>query len=361
MELVLEKDVNITYLNVRGVILIPKKMDYFLPILQHIKEMKSSRTNEKLLSENLLGNENIEIAKSLLSQCEYLELLKKNNQYYDITDKGNTAIQEEMFFVPQEGTWQISFAIDIMFPGNLQILEIKPTEIELYRNKNTETNSRQHKNEMINLPASLIKLKKIRVKRIDDNDVIIGHIEGKAEKLKLTKGRIKWNPGGKSFTFSENTIDKFITIPFSNFTSDQIWKELLESKKMYKNWNKDNQKLSVNFDRIPEQERIQMKQALVFKKPKLFKCGIFNDVKCSVDIWPQTKNDAQKWAEFLFYHKITQYVTEENYKKWNMEIKEKFSDYDIQIKERSMLISNEYVQKHKNVFWYLHAMEDWNL
>lgn len=359
MDLKLDKEIVIESLNIRAVISFPEKIGYFLPILHHVIEM-GGKTNAKSFSKKLLGSENIEIAKSLLSQCEYLGLLEKEQNDYKITKEGNIAIQEEIFFVPQEGTWNIMFANDNMIPNDLQVVKIEPVKVDYFSNQKLSM-SEKSKNKRVILPKFVSSLHNTRVKCIIGSDFIIKKFEKKAEITKQTKGHISWKPRKELLVFSINDNKDSITIPFSPITHDQIWEELLKSKNIRGDWNKNNGKIFVSFNQTTTQERIDMQRVLVFEKPKILQYGAFKDLRLTVNIWSKTKYDAQQWAEFLFYKSITEYATKGNYEKWRKNIQTKFADYKIQIKKRSDLIPDEYNKKHTAKFWYLSAMEDWNL
>ena len=149
VDIILKKRITVKTIIVRADISFLKPINYFLPILQHMKE-NSWRTNSKIFCEKLLGLGNNAIAESLLSRCVYLELIEKSyNSHSDITDykiteNGKSALDEKSVFIPEEGVWEIHYTEDQFIPSKSQILTIiqPPPKILQETNRSKKENKK---------------------------------------------------------------------------------------------------------------------------------------------------------------------------------------------------------------------------
>ena len=234
VDIILKKYITIKSIIVRADISFLKPINYFLPVLQHMRE-NNWKTNSKIFCEKLLGSGNNAIAESLLSRCEYLELIEKlHNSRSDITDykiteNGKSALDEKSVFIPEEGMWEIHYTEDQFIPSKSQILTITQPPPKILR----ETNRSKKENKMhVIIPINFKKLIKKRLTMIKDNDVIINEFKPHVEKIgKSTDGHISWNVKNNfatlSFNIENKKFDTKILIP--NVIDDQILKFFIKN------------------------------------------------------------------------------------------------------------------------------------
>ena len=177
VDIILKKRITVKTIIVRADISFLKPINYFLPILQHMKE-NSWRTNSKIFCEKLLGLGNNAIAESLLSRCEYLELVEKShNSHSDITDykiteNGKSALDEKSVFIPEEGVWEIHYTEDQFIPSKSQILTIiQPSPKTLQETNRSKKENKKHCYVIIDV-FGIKKLIKKRLTMIKDNDFL---------------------------------------------------------------------------------------------------------------------------------------------------------------------------------------------
>ncbi len=346
----------------------PEKIDYILAILYHVMEMKS-QASAKSLSNELLGSWNVSIAKALLTKCTDLGLINEKNGLYSITYNGKDSIKQELIFMPIEGTWNIKYVEDTIMFEKPKILELNLTYSEFTRDADdrvVEFKSRKDRasvNNVSNVPAFIDNLSGTHVKPIEGKDFRIENYEDMAEELPHNAEYLSWNIQKNHLEISVSKrfkkIKRALHPPNASFES--IWEAMLKFKNISKEWDRDKRKLLVQFDNDDITDRINMQHVLEFINPVILDYGTFENVSVLVDVYPKTKNDAQKWAEFLFLSNITEYMTKERYNKLRNKILDKFSEYDIHIEERTMLCNGEKISKHTSQYWYLKSMEDWDL
>ena len=366
VDIILKKRITVKTIIVRADISFLKPINYFLPILQHMKE-NSWRTNSKIFCEKLLGLGNNAIAESLLSRCVYLELIEKSyNSHSDITDykiteNGKSALDEKSVFIPEEGVWEIHYTEDQFIPSKSQILTIiqPPPKILQETNRSKKENKKHTA-----IPVYFKKLIKKRLTMIKDNDVIINEFKPHVEKIgKSTNGNISWNVKNNFATFSFNIenkkFDTKILIP--NVTGDQILNSLLKIEKMDRKWDKTRNSLLLDFDETTDADRVRMSKKLLFKHPNIMQFGEFDDLEIDVNILPNTESSAKKWAYSLFLNSITKYATRKNYEKWINSVTSKFSEYNISIIKRTDIAAGLENSSNSAIYWRIHAMEDWDI
>ncbi|MCY4491027.1 MAG: J domain-containing protein, partial [Thaumarchaeota archaeon] len=158
---------------------------------------------------------------------------------------------------------------------------------------------------------------------------------------------------------THRTFNKIRLKSFPDVTFDSILEETCR-KEGWK-WDTKSSTVLVNFDntKITKEELYEMKKMLNIG-PAISLGTFDNSFVITVDIYPNSDDEAQKWATGIMTEKISQnYVTLEGYEDIILDIKGLLpsSRLNMDLKKRTDYQSND----NMSIFWHTQAMEDWCL
>ena len=144
-----------------------------------------------------------------------------------------------------------------------------------------------------------------------------------------------------------------------------IWRKLLETGGLWKQWDDERRALRVSFDETGDAEREAMSRDLKFESPYLPRYGMFDPLTVpKVPIAAESEADAQVWASSRLHTRIRDYATAERYAAWCAEATDPFDRYAIELPARAHLAHLFWTQstdRPEPRAWRLVAAEDWCL
>ena len=148
---------------------------------------------------------------------------------------------------------------------------------------------------------------------------------------------------------------------------EHVWLELMDNEGLWQQWNEHKQNLLVTFDSTTERERSSLRRRLEFKRPSLSDYGRFEDTSRTVEIYPESLQDALEWSEWKLKSLISTFATQALFAQWRQQARELFPEYsrDIELPDRSELSQAAWDdrddQTNSTTKWHLMAVEDWGI
>ena len=423
-DLVLEQKLDLKCWIILADLYIYSQVDYILAILTHAKEnntITAKSLADNLFAKHLtISKKLLEICKE-----DGLLENSSNSMDYILTGKGSKAVEYGLVPQHEKSTWQIYHTSNPLVPDKYKIQKINrhddkpedgnfsswPPDVKLDENikklENTDilptfgdNTYPIHINEImesgrplsstmdvklqwrINENGSKLYLIKLGDNNLKDNRRLVAksfnrlgvketnslkEIEKKFRSLVLSK---KNSEKKKELTKDIETIRKHydhfqelhrpsnnkisLQLPESIPEYDNVWRIILSE--IDGEWDEERHKLLVPFNYLDPAELNTMKRKLS-DLISIENFGSFNLKDTSVDIYPSTRYDAEEWAEHSLKQSMTSYQTRKKFADISDKIRKKFPDYDVKIQDRIYYVPDEKTP----LFWYIQAMEDWDL
>ena len=367
----LERSVIVRCWRVVGQVAKAEKRTELIPVLLRVRE--TGGTDARDLAENLLFESRSRrgVAERLLNIALAYGLVEQEERgVFTLTEAGETAIDTDEVFVPEHGAWTIWASEDPLLLS--PILRIEPWNNE--PNAYSEIRRRDQKSTEERFPEDLpVWLQNVVsttpiTPAANSAAICINHLENKAEAVETNDTlRLSWNVGDGRLQLTGIIEGKKVATELEapSLSLDQIWSTLLEEEDLLEQWDKDRQKLCVDFDETDETERKAMFRDLRFEFPHISDYDAFDPLTVGgVAVSPSSEADAQSWAKWRLRTRIQDYATAGRYAAWRAEATDPFDQYEIELPTRTELF-NEFCDRTTNrpapEFWHLAAAEDWRL
>lgn len=370
-DLILRRFIHIETWRVSGTLLKAQTRPDITMVLQYVKD-NNLNANAKGLAKELLFEERarLNVAERLLRHAELLGLIKKIEQNrhttYVLTEQGETALSNEKVFIPEEGTWEISFGRDKLLPH--MIIDFKPfTEPDAFQ-ESTQKDKLAKRSQNIR-PISPWIQEQISYQQDvapfmnAKQSIRIGEIHKKGEEVQ-TKHQLvlEWNVSKQSIRLLNR--EKIIhQDEYRDFSQEDVWQYLLEHHHWQDDWDWSRNSMAIGFDETKTKDRQQMKTDFTFDKPTIDDLGAFDDfIAQDVSIHAISQADAYQWAMWRLENSIRDFADIQNYQQWQEQAKAPFSEYSFSLPERNEFAENIWKnQPHHRKAWYLMAAYDWNI
>lgn len=336
-------------------------------VLMYLKE-KSGKPTTKGLSEHLELRKMS--AERLLKIASSLGLVSENNNSFRLTNDGVKAITNKKVFIPEEGTWEIALCEDPLLSCSVVYLTVH-NESNAWEDVNpiNKSKTKQRQNSFHEIPLLLMELinygelipltggEELKILSIDERVEKINSPKSLAISLDLHQNKATLN-------FKEKTLNP-TTIP-PNITVATVWEAFLTNEGKMRYWDESRQSLAVSFNDIDDSEKNTMKKKFIYRKPEILEYGQFEDVSIEgVNIHARTKKDAQQWALWRLDQNITSLASSDKYDEWCNEAIMPFSEYDMELPDRSEFASqawhNAETANERQLAWHLISAVDWDL
>ncbi len=374
---VLRRNIKVQCWNVRVTIAKAQKRDDLLPVLMRAKERDG--TYGKDIALHLLGEEigREVVGIRLLTMCESLKLLEnrgeKNRPRYYLTKEGEKALESGNIMVPEEGSWTIWASDDPLL--DYPILRVEPfvessAFDEVYGDKKKDTRSRNDNFEDLPRWFSAVKGIAAMPSAIGKELIRLDSIEKRVEPLRPNASlTIEWSPELGSVKLEGSIFEQSVssTPKSPDVLFEHVWLELMDNEGLWQQWNEHKQNLLVTFDSTTERERSSLRRRLEFKRPSLSDYGRFEDTSRTVEIYPESLQDALDWSEWKLKSLISTFATQALFAQWRQQARELFPEYsrDIELPDRSELSQAAWDdrddQTNSTTKWHLMAVEDWGI
>ena len=369
-DLILRRSIHIETWRVSGTLLKAQARPDITMVLQYVED-NNLNANAKGLAKELLFEERarLNVAERLLRQAELLGLIKKieQNRYvtYVLTEQGTAALSNEKVFIPEEGTWEISFGRDKLLPH--MIIDFEPfTEPDAFQeSKQKDKLAKRSQNiRPIShwIQEQISSQQDVKPFMNAKQPIWIDKINVQGEKVS-TKYQLvlEWNVSKQSIRLlnGENIIhqDKY-----RDFSQEEVWQYLLQHHRQ-DDWDWSRNSMAIGFDETKTKDRQQMKKDFTFDKPAIGDLGMFDDfIAQDVSIHAISQEDAYQWAMWRLENRIQNFADIKNYQQWQEQAKAPFSEYSFSLPERNEFAENIWKnQPHHRKAWYLMAAYDWNI
>lgn len=376
-EFILRRNINVSCWNVKATISKEAKRDDLMPVLKRAQE--NDGTYGRDIAKHLLGEEigREIVGIRLLTICESLNLLEnrggRNQPRYFLTEEGERALYSRYVMVPEEGTWTIWASDDPLLKH--PILYVEPfregsASDEVWGNKSKDSKARKDRFE--NIPHWLRDACSITQMpaAIGNEPIRLDHIDTKIERIAdNARLALEWRPEINSLKLNGSIkkipVNSSPQAPEVSFSD--VWQELLENEQLWHQWQEAKGRLRVSFDLTNSTERSLLQRRLDFVKPGIEKFGNFEQIHRKVALFPQSQEDAQRWAEWKLKDQIHTYATEAEFAKWRQQALGLFEEYSnaIELPTRYELATdawqNRYDRKNTSTIWHMMAVEDWGI
>ncbi|MGR5135143.1 hypothetical protein [Vibrio jasicida] len=365
-DLILERNVQLETWIVSATILKAEKRPEYDLVLKCIRD---GVCTEEQVAQHLLFDDRarLGIAQRLLNRALDLKLAVKKAGKYALTNEGHEAIRKQRIFVPEEGSWMITFSKDPLLPFPIIAIEkhLEPNAMD----EAMQRNRQESENRAANFKTIPNWIKK-RVQGeagqpcTGGEPIHIDEIKPKGEHIASPFSlSVKWNVMKRSLTLYKGNKE------VSRFKApdrgiDAVWHELLLGSRKIDSWRKDTSEFEEYFDNIPDSSKSTMRINLEFPRPSVEGLQRFNAVTAKgVRLRPKTEECAQRWSEWLLLSHIENYATTEKFEKWREEAKQPFRDFDINLPSRDELANNVSAEQKKRSKrdWHIVAAADWGL
>ena len=370
MKITLERDARIVCLDV--LMDMSKKSDKradLVAVAKRARELGGKITPRAVCTDLINRPDAIAAGERILIRCRDIGILDNK---YRLTGDGNMAAEEECVFIPERGVYRVWFTQDPLVPQKFLRYERKNDgsligDVLSTPPKNSKGRPKK-KGKIDKTPMWVQDLsgKELHVYGTDEV-VRIENVEAKCRIVTDPPPRLSVNVSVEQFesievslTSKKWKVDSAIDAPPLSF--DDIWNNLLGNK-MARYWISNF--LELNYDDLNEQEKLSFLRNIVIDKPTIEGYGTFARTELKqIPISPRTRQDAGKWADFLFEHSINEYLSRDSYRSKFDETKQKpafykFSD-ELNLPEQQALARK--VRKENNQlpreFWYLQAPLD---
>jgi hypothetical protein len=378
MELVLKRTLKIERYRIIAEVVRAQKRDELQAVLL-LAQQKQGYLSAKMVADELLGGKPEIVGKRLIQICITHKLLEeeshgKNN--YILTEMGQTALEEEQIFIPEQGTWEIWVTNDPLWPSALVQIEVfnePPAFKETGRDKKDELEERREN--MQSLPEWLFnRLQGQSITPLADRktDYRFDELKKKGEVVTpdatITATLTIPQFGDSSeLRFSGTVVKKKCDYQEQHAMNfENAWQQILQQQGWLTRWRTQQQTqqgvLDVSYRELKtDQERASFHKNYPISKPYLANLDRFdNTIINNVPIAPATQQDANQWGYWLLERNTNHYVLKGDFEMMQNKVIESFPDYEITFPEQS-----DFAQplRHSNprAYWYLQAPLDWQI
>ncbi|MCE8439456.1 hypothetical protein [Rhodovulum sulfidophilum] len=304
-----------------------------------------------------------QVARRLLEQLERSGALEKQEKdRWKLTEAGREAVETEVVFIAERGSWEVWHACDPLLPhGLIQLTPYKEPkafdEVRKDAPKRKATPLHRTLEALKDLPLSPIMGGARRR---------IGELPTKVEELGSKTGTLAWEVASRrlSVTIDEKSFD----LAAPSLSHDATFEALLATAGLTSDWDKGAEVLRRSFGDLPEASRRSMCEDVTFPgRIRLLDYGGFDMTTVrGIRINARTRTDAEAWASWRLEDKIDDIACTRRFAEWSEWAQAPFEYFaPIKLPLRSDLAARtrpaEPSTLRSAVAWNLIAAEDWNL
>jgi hypothetical protein len=357
----LQREITVECFEVLGTVGLPQKREYILFILR-IAGQRGVVTPADV-SRELLGNGRLNVAARLLGQCDRLGLLKEDSRdRYSLTETGHETLEKGKVYVEVDSVWRIWTTSD----------ELVSQKVLLIEEVDERQNGRQQGGDQKDIPSQSISQ---TLKEAQHKILSIPFGEHKSCTLNLKDKCIPRKDLAKTAELHVDVEDEraVVLLELNGKTEQtavldkqrpEVIDELMQKSSHGPKWDQQYQLLRTGFTGLIESEIASMQKSFLVLEPELDGLGAFKPIDFLVNIYPETKADTDRWADWFLSRNISTFVINGEYELWKQDAAEKFPLESPQFKslteKQSDFISMNDGRRTKE-FWYLAAAADWNL
>lgn len=367
--IILQRSLDVRCWRVIGQVARASKRTEILAVLLRAREIGS--TDARDVATHLLFESTSRrvVAERLLRIAEHLTLLKALGEgRYILTDTGRVALETEQVFVPEDGAWTVWASNDPLLAT--PVLRIDPWSEP---SASTEINNKERDKPkrtfepvpswlhsavgVVTTPAAgggaAIRIDELKSngETVDPKAELHAIWDASAGRLRL-EGELDGSP-----------VDTALNVP--DISRELIWKQLLESERLWPQWDEARQALRVRFEDTQSDERQSMRRAVKFQRPEITGFSTFAPTTVeNVTLRAASAQDAGNWALWRLQERIRDYATAERFAAWSSEAVEPFDEFQPAMPARRAfieLVRQPAAGKSSPCAWHLMAAEDWGL
>lgn len=382
----LQRKVTVQCIEVSATISRPESREDLLIALRFGKEMleNGSEFSPSTIVTHLLHDFPINAGQRILRRLEDLKLVvrvnsrgslfPKEDTEYELTQKGEEALESERIFMPEYHAMEIRYVEDVLFPQRvigIQLIKESLRDVMMEEEGDEESQQwQERKKDFISVPETLQKIQGCEISILEGNESYLGPIifEKIDEKVRLltTEQQVLFTlvidiESGAELTLQVGQHTHPLKTP--NIQYNEIFFSLLKQKGL--SWNKIAAAVECCYDELDVDAKRDFKRDFIIQTPQFIELGVFDEtVLGGVSIIPKTQEDAEAWADFLVKEEIRDYTTENKYKKIIVEVRNKFPLWEgLHILSIEELIQEEKKAMdqdgiHSSRYWYLQAPRD---
>lgn len=307
---------------VRAEIKVFEKLDYIIPVLMHMQDVKNatpdSVADELFLKPTLLG-------EKLLEMCREKGLAKRSGDAYNITAQGKKSIAEQTIPTKIDGMWIIYYVDHPIIPDDEKILYIKT-------NSRKNPINRQHAERTYNqiLEKSDIRMHPIPSDGINSFEII--DVDEYIWEYDPIPTSLVWHVGKTT-----SKIEMTVTIDHKSLTQEfepgGLKYEDVCDGLFDRSWDVENNRLLVYYDELREDEHMTMRRNIDLARHL---GGAEWRIKHVVNLHPKDESTAQRWASFILADQAAKHAVQK-YDEMCKYAQNIFPEFSIKLKDKDDL------------------------
>lgn len=364
--ILLERDLRVCCWRVIGEVARSAKRAELMPVLQRAREQ--GKTDADDIAGHLLFDPRSRkvVAQRLLKIAALYGLLAEQNNSFVLTEEGKQALSTEQVFVPEHGTWSLWATEDPLVPG--AVLRVEPwKEPTAYDEVWGRDRDMARERSFEKMPRWLMAAvgSTTTVDAPDGAKLRINHLEDEGEAAEPASLQAAWDVTGGRLRLAGalGASQAPVALDAPRRTAEEVWRQLLESERLWPQWDETNAALRLSYDETTPQEREAMSRDVLFRQPRIKDLGEFGPVTVPrVPLRARTASDAAHWAEWRLRERVRDYATGERFGAWTADATKPFRDFAPPVPTRRELASKVWPSggdRPSPMAWRLAAAEDW--
>lgn len=345
------------------------------PVLEWVRTRSEAGRdlNPEDLASELLGRGAgmVTVAKRLLHICRSLRLV--DDKLTGLTEDGHRAVTSGGILRPEKGEWTVWACDDPLLP--FPIVAISPKDAST--NGDDRRGGRRDGPKPIprRMPEWVLWAQGRAAPMLADGCVArFDEISAPAIESSVEEHLdLRWTPGGtpeirvKGEFGPWKQIDEIVEVDDDLPSRDAVWLELLRGRQMDHAWDAHRGALRIPFEETAtEDERLNMRRSLTFRKPVLERWGAFDDLTVDgISLCPDSDEAATQWARHQIKEQIEGVQTHRVFRALTDRVRTRFQEWNVQIPDReelaTELASGDKEGRHGRRYWALQAALDWSL
>lgn len=370
-DIILQRELDLECWHVLGQVAKGEKRMELMPVLMRVKQQ--GKTDARDIAEHLFFESEARrvVASRVLYIAQTLGLLEEQDKYFVLTADGETAIDTEQVFVPEDGVWTVWASNDPLLDGAILRVDVwrEPSSIEENRKKGKDAEKKRPMKYLPHWLRGSVGLVTTPAANADGGAIRVDGFQDKGESIAYESTlKLRWNVSASTLQLvgSLNGRDVNTALPAPNLSVADVWQQLLEGEELWSQWDQSYEALRVDFESTDPSTREAMTCDLDFAKPQIRGFGDF--VLCtvaSVARRADTALDAQLWAQWRLQERIRDYATAQRFAQWQQEAAQPFTDeFQPRLPQRDEMANKAWHERGAlpaPSVWHLVAAKDWGM
>lgn len=269
------------------------------------------------------------MAENALNRCLYLNIIKVNSsnpESYVLTDVGSQVLMDGSIFRSEEKHYRIYLVNDPLIPQRVltvqRIHDYKSSKSLIIQNLKIDDIKIQ------NLVIGLDDYEKEGF--INSDEIIIEKCYDRLENERYIKCELEITCNmtpDKTDVILSGTVDTqrikttLKTIP-EEFNFNHVFKQLMSSKNLLKDWDAEIDALNVSFSKVSAKNTnySNFTKKIDFKKPEIENFSYFDNTKMNLTIVPRSDEDCLEWEKHLLRKKINDLCSENDFNNFRKKV-----------------------------------------